>query len=90
MENALPPPDAPILPVPTVAQLIEAANEAELQASVARAELAATRERAQRFFAVLAAEMRRPSFGEQSAGIIRALLLRAEEASLYSPTLETP
>jgi hypothetical protein len=41
--------------------------------------------RAQAFFASLAAEMRRPSYGEQSREFARALLLRAQEANLYTP-----
>lgn len=39
----------------------------------------------QKFFADFAAEMRRPSFGEMQAGFMRTLLLRAQEAKLYTP-----
>lgn len=46
------------------------------------------RAKSQRFFAALAAEMRKPSFGEMQAGWMRALLIRAQEASLYDPTQE--
>ena len=47
--------------------------------------VSAERAKAQRFFASLAAEMRKPSFGEQSQSLMRALLLRAQEAQLYRP-----
>jgi hypothetical protein len=44
--------------------------------------------KAQAFFATLAAESRRPSFGEMQSGWTRNLLLRAQEAGLFDPTLE--
>jgi hypothetical protein len=47
-----------------------------------------TRTKAQRFFAQLALEARKPSFGEQAAGWTRSLLIRAEEAGLFDPKLE--
>lgn len=48
----------------------------------------ADRPRAQKFFATIAAESRRPSFGEMQAGWTKALLARAQEAQLYDPTKE--
>ena len=41
--------------------------------------------RAQSFFAAIAVEIRRPHFGEVQAGFMKALLLRAQEAHLYTP-----
>lgn len=52
------------------------------------ADLAATRHRTQCFFAQLATEARRPSYGEMQAGWTRSMLLRAQEAGLYDPTKE--
>lgn len=40
---------------------------------------------AQRFFAQMAAESRKPHFGEMQAGWMRSLLIRAEEAGLFDP-----
>ena len=39
----------------------------------------------QQFFARLAAEMRRPSFGERDREVVKNILLRAQEAGLYRP-----
>lgn len=41
--------------------------------------------RAQAFFQGFADEMRRPSYGDQARDFGRALLLRAQEANLYTP-----
>lgn len=49
------------------------------------AEKEAIRAGSQTYFANLAGEMRRPHFGEQFREIYRALLLRAQEAGLYTP-----
>lgn len=43
-------------------------------------------ERTQAFFQRLADEMRRPSYGDMARDFGRALLLRAQEANLYTPT----
>ncbi len=40
----------------------------------------------QAFFAQLAAESLRPSYGGQERDFIRSLLIRAEESKLYDPT----
>lgn len=45
-------------------------------------------ERSQKYFADLAAEARKPHFGEHEKQFTRALLLRAEEAGLYTPDKE--
>ncbi len=45
-------------------------------------------DRAQEFFAALAAETRRPSFGDKDREFVRNLLLRAQEAGLFDPTKE--
>lgn len=58
------------------------------RSSEAAADLAGATHRTQKFFADFAAETRRPHFGEQQAGWMRSLLLRAEEARLYDPTQE--
>lgn len=50
-----------------------------------RHELEQAKTKSQTYFSNLAAEMRRPHFGEQFREIYRALLLRAQEAGLYSP-----
>ena len=39
----------------------------------------------QRFFANLAAEMRKPAFGDHARDIYAALLVRAQESGLYTP-----
>lgn len=39
----------------------------------------------QEFFAALATEARRPSFGEMQSGWLKNLLIRAQEAQLYLP-----
>ena len=39
----------------------------------------------QAFFAGFAAEMRKPSYGDQARDFGKALLLRAQEAGLYAP-----
>lgn len=43
---------------------------------------------AQAFFEALAAEVRRPHVGEHFKTYTHALLLRAQECGLYSPTQE--
>jgi hypothetical protein len=50
---------------------------------------AAPDSRAQLFFETLAAEMRKPHFGQQFAEIYRGILLRAEEAGIYLPPKDT-
>lgn len=42
-------------------------------------------QRAQLFFATIAAEMRRPSFGDMAKSVLGPVLLRAQEANLYTP-----
>jgi hypothetical protein len=44
--------------------------------------------RAQKFFADIAAEMRKPHFGERGRELMAAILVRAEEAKLYTPERE--
>lgn len=39
----------------------------------------------QAFFQRIADEMRRPSYGDQAREFARALLIRAQEAGLYTP-----
>lgn len=51
----------------------------------AEAELVVMEHRAQAFFADIALEMRRPSFGEMAASTMQSLLNRAIEAKLYTP-----
>ena len=48
---------------------------------------ASTLEKSQAFFSGLAAEIRKPSYGDQHREFVRALLIRAQEAELYSPEL---
>jgi hypothetical protein len=43
------------------------------------------RARTQAFFAQLATEMRRPSFGDMAKSYFQPLLMRATEAQLYIP-----
>lgn len=43
----------------------------------------------QKFFSGLSAETRRPSFGEREREFIKVLLIRAEEAGIYNPRLES-
>ena len=50
--------------------------------------LKSTPDKAQRFFAELAAEARKPHYGGQSREWMHALLVRAETAGIYTP--ETP
>lgn len=51
----------------------------------AEADFEGHRHRTQAFFADIAHEMRRPSFGEMAASTMQALLNRAQEAQLYTP-----
>ena len=44
--------------------------------------------RAQTFFAAISAETRRPSFGDRDREFVKNLLLRAQEAGLFDPSLE--
>jgi hypothetical protein len=64
------------------------ANEGLFDADSASIGADYVKAKTQRFFAQLALEARKPSFGEQAAGWTRALLLRAQEAGLFDPTLE--
>jgi hypothetical protein len=43
--------------------------------------------RTQLFFEELAAETRKPHFGQQAREWVQALLVRAEEAGLYQPNM---
>jgi hypothetical protein len=43
------------------------------------------RNKSQAFFAELAAETRKPHYGEMQSGWVKALLVRAQERGLYKP-----
>ena len=47
--------------------------------------LSSTPDKAQKFFAELAAEARKPHYGGQSREWMQALLIRAETEGLYTP-----
>ena len=64
---------------------VERARRIMMTAGDFEAALNAERQKAQRFFAELAAEMRKPHFGEAFREYQRALLTRAQEANLYTP-----
>ncbi len=62
-----------------------AKDNGELQIAAMR-EVDRLRAHQQAFFAGFDLEMRKPSYGDQARDFGRALLLRAQEANLYTPT----